>query len=48
MMEGHGKPVTDVKWVNDVIFLSASQDQTIFLWKVTLSIADMYYLHIFH
>ena len=34
MMEGHSKPVTDVKWVNDVTFLSASQDQGIFLWKV--------------
>ena len=38
VMEGHNKPVTDVKWVSDVIFLSASQDQTIFLWKVNMSI----------
>ena len=37
MMEGHSKPVTDVKWVNDIIFLSASQDQGIFLWKVIVN-----------
>ena len=46
-MEGHSKPVTGVKWVNDVIFLSASQDQAIFLWKVTMSMVCMH-LHIIH
>ena len=34
VMEGHSRPVTDVQWINDVFFLSASQDQGIFLWKV--------------
>ncbi|XP_065885840.1 ribosome biogenesis protein WDR12 homolog isoform X2 [Dysidea avara] len=33
VMEGHSRPVTDVKWINSVFFLSASQDQGIFLWK---------------
>lgn len=42
VMEGHSKPVTDVKWVSDVMFLSASQDQGIFLWKVTRSVAYTY------
>ena len=35
VMQGHSKPVTDVKWVSDVIFLTASQDQGIFLWEVS-------------
>ena len=45
MMEGHSKPITDVKWVNDVTFLSASQDQAVFLWKVILNIADNNIIH---
>ena len=36
VMEGHSRPVTDVKWINSVFFLSASQDQGIFLWKVNV------------
>ena len=36
VMEGHSKPVTDVKWVSDVVFLTASQDQGVFLWKVSM------------
>jgi len=34
VMEGHSRPVTDVKWINDIFFLSASQDQGVYLWKV--------------
>ena len=34
VMEGHSQPVTDLQWINDVLFLFASQDQGIVLWKV--------------
>lgn len=33
-VKGHKKPVTDVKWVNDELFLSGSVDQSVKLWKL--------------
>jgi len=40
VMEGHSRPVTDVKWINDIFFLSASQDQGVYLWKVHVITID--------